>query len=1319
MICIAPGWGSGAYGTSPWGGGLGALPGGPIPTVNPFDIYCVGPCGPMSVILTYDEVSEFGGAGALLVDPITQDQLLSSGGANPTTDAYLLITTSVPQQFTLDLTCEFHSLPTNFADLVHRHIFFGVTDAAGPCAGLFFSKVGIGYVGAVHFDGSDNLVLDSTFEQLPNSQTLVSEGEYWSFRLAADLGIGVVYIYITKTSELVLSGHQLRYVLPLIPASALATPPTDRTTVSVRGSLGQPSVLGLDSICLASGFIIPNIPPTADAGLDQAGYTCAIFQLDGRRSFDPEGVPVNYQWRLIDAPLASEFVTDGLDGLTIPLGSPTGFTNLFYSLTLSDLNDVSPLLAGDVLVVGGVVYNVSSTGVDLSSNFYVQIDFFLLPDNLLHAPFKYLRQGGISNSDTYNPTFYPDLPGLYKFDLIVFDGALYSPPSVTIVNVTESHIPRGCVPDVGFLWNYLSDFWKLVEEKERIQTFWSAMAQVAASELLNLWQIDYAKSLRDIQRTFQRRWLHYDLVLKEPLPDLTTVRPIFEGLRQIFPVGGLSGIVGTTLTIDIPLFNADLSTKSGTITFTGSDPLTATDVSDQLTPFLATLDKRFVVRVTTDNASVNQELRIEAPFNFRTGLTDNAPIFVTASNMVPMGSFGAGVGVKTYRTDLPLANLGIREGDILALTNGTIVEIARIRGVVTDASDTWPYQRLVLLDEISTVPPNGWTIFGKVTSTKLNFYEELCFIFDEVTFDVFEESTGFEDSVVTLGAAVPASEPQSFGVELYAVANYINHPTRSFSVTFRELGRLSYIPIDASVVDIPRLQEKINTPPESAIFRRNIDYYIDSFRGIPAIKFAYDGPSDHDIWESTSPPDMLWAETTYFDNEPVIEQNFGIPVGFTLDDRKALPANVDYLSAVRGFWYTYYNGPTLHNLRVGSQILLGLPFVEEAGTIVEIRSDVSPTYGRILIQDTVNKEIVRSYTYPVALALETNPSTGSAYAVGDTVNVFAPLVTGVEVIDYVKDPHWFQGYLNQGLFYEPEKYFKFLVRVDAAAFNLSAMLFVRIFILRIKPTYTYPLFIVLRKVDDTEVSTTDHVEMSGTLLLFDGACYQDNGLNTYGVATMFDEPNSAGGGWKSKFDADPVSPDPTFPTEESVIWGFDKNYLCPEDFIFASSCVTFAIDTLPSFDSIFAWDMPVYSTPAYSFEDSWVTHIHGALGLDLYPPVGASSVVSANGTLTNVEIRIVGSLYPSPASMVAILSVNGVFATSSPFTQDSVDPFIVNALVNVPVLIGDELTVRIAPLGVGDIEVFWESITVTFGQAVVWAYDVELPAATYCTYKTL
>ena len=1309
--CIASGWGTGPYGKTPWGGSLNAMPGGPLPTIAPFDVYCVGPCGPMSFILTYNEVDEDGDPLQFAVTPSSLDLQLGSGGAFPDHDVRVTINTPVPEAFTLDFTAKFDSLPPDFNDLVYKHIFLGISDAAGYCAGLFFSKTGVAYTGSVHHAGGalpdQNLLLDSVVQPLPGSDLLISEGEYYSFRLAVDGLTGTTYLFITKTAELAALGHQLRFVLPGIPSSSCAVVPPDRTLLSLRGTMGSPAVLSLDSICLGTGLIIPNLPPVADAGVDQAVRTCSVIQLDGSRSHDPEGGAITFQWRLIDAPVGSAFMFDGLDGTTVDTLS--NFTNKLYSSALSALDAVDPIAIGDTLVVGGVAHTIELKGSDING-FYVQIQGFFLPDTLLNAPFKLLRQRGISAPTSPKPTFFPDLPGFYKFDLTVNDGQLLSEPSVTIVSVSESPQPRGCIPDVRFLWDYLSDFWNLIDDRQPIEVLWGAVAQVAAAELLTLWQVDYSKSLRDVQRTFQRRWLHYDLALREPLPATTSLRPVMGGVRCLFPATGLAIAAGTTITITIPVLekNAVITFPSLPIELGNTGP-TAQAVADFLSPALASIDARFSVRVITNRVTGEQELRLDAPFTFHNAPTDTAPLFAyPAENGMPTGE-GAGIGVKSYKVDRSLQGLDLREGDLLSL-NGSCARIAR---VVDDPSDAWPFQRVTLLDALPAATATTWKIPGKIQSKSLDFYNALVWVNDLLTFEIFDTARAAESFITVAGAYVVPAAPQTVGADLTAVANYLLMPG-AFETLFYGLQRLNYLPLDPLVVDIPYLQEKINNSDDTTVLRRNVDFFIETYRGKNALRFAFDGfGSASDIWQDAATvPARLWAEVTYLDNNPTIEQNFGLPASFTLDDLSQLPANADYLSIVRGLWFAYFNGPTLFNLRAGTQILLGLPFAEEAGVIKEIRTDFSPTQGRLLVQDLTNPEVVRSYTYPAGLALETNPATGAAYVVGDTVAQFAPLVTGATVVDYVKDPTWIQGYVGQGSLFEVEKFFRFMVRVDSPAFSLPTLLFVKSFILRVKPTYTHPLFIVLRKVDDTEVSTTDDLEYTGQLYLHDGTCLDQ----TFGAATMWDEPRPAGGGWRSQYDsdADPATI-PVYPTAEPVQWGFDKKYLCPEDFIEGSVCIAWA-GGVPTYDSIFAFDSEIFQEGALVFEDANIQHLpYVADATELYP---RPAVVTNNGTLTDLSLSIAGGPGSDPPDYIISIRKNGVFEPNIPFTITG-DPFTFHAVLNIPVVAGDQLRIYITPNAGQATDVNWPTVTVILGVSVMWSFDTPLAAGSYCVYKTL
>lgn len=1063
------GWGAGA-----WGIGAFAIVPAPVPP-DDFDIYCFFDAG-MSEILddpasdTVDAGGQFSGGG-------TSDLLIVSGGSYSTADARLEIAVAVPQTWTFQISADFQQLPNDFNALVTNHVFFGTTDAAGACAGLFVSKVGVAYTGGVSHTGGGVMQLDSPLEILPGSAAYVDEGRYITFRIAADYVSEVVYVYITDTDDVPFIGHQLRYVLPLIKAQDLVNPPTDRTLISVRGTLADAAVVSLDQACLGEGLLIPNLPPASDAGRDQASRICNVVQLDGTGSSDPENQPLTYLWRLVDAPTASAFAFEGSDGSTDPLIVPTGFTNKFYTAEGATEHGFDPFVANDVLLVDGLGYTIIGVGID-GGGFYLSFAAAVLPDDYASEPFKVLRNRGLSGTTAPKPTFLPDVPGIYRFDLIVGDGLLFSEPSVTIVNVLESQIPKGCTPDLTFLWGYLSDFWGLVQDKERVGVFFEALTQVAASELLTLWQVDYSKSLRDIQRTFQRRWLHYDMLLAEPLPELTRVRQVRGGVETgFFPGGGLGGVHNTRLVVSSPALAQPL-----TVTFLSANPVSAAAFAAELERRIKYLDSRFSVTLVTGHPS-GSFVRLDASIPFTVANTTTCPAFTLGdANVHPRGA-GLRLGIRTYKVDRSLYGVDIQDGDVITIDD----EGYSILRVTDDPTDDFRYQRVVVKNDLPLLPGSTWEIAGYVNSRLLNFNAGLATVGDKATFEVVEVASGAAVLVSAVAVSAPALATSRLSVDLTELDGYIARPDL-YAVRLARVVRRTYVPIDALVVDVPCLQEFIKPATDAEVLRRNVDYFVEDFRGQHCLRFVSEdnGP---DVWEGEGPPDRLWAEITFIDNGPTIESNFGLAAEFTLDDLAQVSTNLDYLSAVRGLWYAYLNGPTIYNLRVGTQILLGLPFAEEAGTIEEIRTDFSPSQGRILVRDKASSAIVRSYSYPRSLGLETNPDTGKAYTLGDAVAQFAPLVRGAEILDWLNSPDWFEGLLNQRSFFEIEKFFRFIVRIDSEAFNLSALLFVRNLVLRIKPNYTFPLFTVQTTLDDIEVSVDDEITLRGALHLHDGACF--------------------------------------------------------------------------------------------------------------------------------------------------------------------------------------------------------------------------------------
>jgi hypothetical protein len=1327
------------YGNLPYGGGPhgGAYVEGEDAV---FDLFCIADEDMFEISLN-PLVTLVGSGTQFNPNAVTWDMEVCSGGSFLADNAQIIVTHNIPDKFTAEWIVNFDNLPNDFTDLPNSHIYFSVTDAAGPLLGFFFSKVGVAYTGDVSFPAG-LLQLNCTFQQLPDSDEYVSEGEYWIIRAAVDLSLDVVYFYMTKQSEYATLGHQLRAILPAIPYTASAGSPTDRGFISIRGSATTQSCAFLDKFCVGTALIIPNLAPVANSGDDQAARSCDIIQLDGSGSFDPEGAPLGYQWRLLEGPSDSEFVEQLHDGFT--LGDPTGTVDKFYSTALGAIHaGPDPIITGDVINLDAVGYTIIGTGID-GSGFYIQIAADLFPELLSAKTFKFLRQRGISQPTTERPTYFPDVAGFYTFGLIVDDGNLSSSESTTIVNVLESPLPRGCTPDLRFLFNYLSDFWRLVEDKDRIAVFWGSLAQAAATELLSLWQHEYSKSLRDIQRTFNRRWLHYDLLLPEPLPELTRTRVLFGGIESgYFFVDGRRDVGGTDLVISSPVLAADYTlpiSLSNPVTHTALaawlqdrlqelvDSRFTTQALSHRTPIAATgtitclakddytdgetfvvddgfntpvtfeiwktgvftgpnepVDIRFILGTTNigatvagtidaaagldisavysgggvvsltndrpgepgnqpitlvgginmtsegmDGGSGGEYIRIDAPFPFTIGDGTTAPFTEGDEGRSPSGVGGSGIGTRTYKVGISLEGLDIQEDDFLSVDGVAY----RISSVVDNVSDTFSFQRLVVKEDLPTAPLGEWDLSGWVSSELLNFYDGLVSAGDYADFEVSESTTDADSTegtsalVETEVFGASAFFPGRIAVDFWNVGQYIADST--LQVFLARVLRNTWIPRDELVVDVPTLQEKIVIEDDEETLRRNVDYFLEELRGRAGIRFSSGQTAGDlgDIWEGARPPSRMWAEYSYINNNPLIEANFGIAAEFTLDQLDELPESVDYLSAVRGIWYAIYNGPAIRNLRVGVQILLGLPFAEETGTIEELRTDFSPTNGRILIRDVANTEIVRSYSYPKSLNIEENPDTGATYVVGDTVTQFSPLVEGAEVIDYLKDEDWFEGILNQGIFYEVEKFHKFLVRVDTAAFNLSALLFAQNFIQKVKPTYTYPLFFVKYAAEDglgTEVSVTDDVTNKVKLILTDTP-----GCGMLGASWHYDDPQPAGGGWRSQYDADPDrSTVPVFPTPETVTWGFDKTYICPEDDIVGVWCEQIAGAFTVFFDGPFAYDTPGVQERMYFFNVGAVNIPAGSTGKVL--TAGSDPVADFTGDA--VQIRFIAFGDPNSGNL--------------------------------------------------------------------------------------
>ena len=86
--------------------------------------------------------------------------------------------------------------------------------------------------------------------------------------------------------------------------------------------------------------------------------------------------------------------------------------------------------------------------------------------------------------------------------------------------------------DANFIYQLLPSFYRTVmQDQDLFEKVWSGAMQSVFADLLNVWQVDYAKSLRDVPVLAQRKWVLFDLYKTE---DFTVDPGLFS--RGVQPV---------------------------------------------------------------------------------------------------------------------------------------------------------------------------------------------------------------------------------------------------------------------------------------------------------------------------------------------------------------------------------------------------------------------------------------------------------------------------------------------------------------------------------------------------------------------------------------------------------------------------------------------------------------------------------------------------------------------------------------------------------------------------------------------------------------
>jgi hypothetical protein len=324
----------------------------------------------------------------------------------------------------------------------------------------------------------------------------------------------------------------------------------------------QSVLFALRSIRLSSGLEIPEDAPVAVVDGPQNISIGSSEDLVGINSYDPEGREVFYNWEIEIAPEGSEAVLQGhsravaniqslstfsgdvVDSVRVTHLRPTAKANTFGTF-VSKRSSAGEHLSIDFDAATGVFRidlavdadgNVVTTVSDLvaaftdrlSPGFNIRIAGGLDQDTGIEYPQLFRADliladtsgdelvlegshafSGGSGSSHANPKLMADKEGVYVLGLQVTNNRRKSRIARLTLSASLSTQLLGHRPHTKYIFKYLSDFWDLVKDRDQIESIWSSVTQVLSNEMLQTWQNDYAKSLKDISRKYQRRWMHY------------------------------------------------------------------------------------------------------------------------------------------------------------------------------------------------------------------------------------------------------------------------------------------------------------------------------------------------------------------------------------------------------------------------------------------------------------------------------------------------------------------------------------------------------------------------------------------------------------------------------------------------------------------------------------------------------------------------------------------------------------------------------------------------------------------------------------------
>jgi hypothetical protein len=230
-------------------------------------------------------------------------------------------------------------------------------------------------------------------------------------------------------------------------------------------------------------------------------------------------------------------------------------------------------------------------------------------------------------------------------------------------------------------------------------------------------------------------------------------------------------------------------------------------------------------------------------------------------------------------------------------------------------------------------------------------------IFDNTVIQLVSKTPAPEGNIKILEPSDPSKDASEFILGLEPLDLPQIYPK------FPHVFRVPY----EKVVHVPSFRNKIRDESDGLyIINEGIDYEMQT-NGL--IGFA------------ELPPEKLWAKKTFVDEETPWHN-----YGFLMDIYDKNSPN--YVRVLQGLWYAFWTGPKPRNLQVSLYLLFGLPVALEDCTVIEVTSEIIRTQS--------NDGVLREFKIPSQLE--------SIVTVGQNLNLYDPLVNGIEVFDKISHP---------------------------------------------------------------------------------------------------------------------------------------------------------------------------------------------------------------------------------------------------------------------------------------------------------------------------